>query len=1737
MQRVWCTKCGRNNVAGCQLCGGCGERLRPCLLNAQPGGQDAIACTNCGTLNRGDASLCVNCGFPIFRTPNIGGGEAPRGDRSGRISLRPEAAEPAPENKPAGGAGRLSRLAEARRQKEAAEGRSSQDSSDWLGGLRSDAPPPMDYATGMDEDDEVDPTLNAVLEELRQDETAEGAYEATNPSFSLFDEPATLPGSAERPSFEDNQPSFSKSEDEDNEAAEAAATPPRLPLPSLDDFELPASPEPPARTSFDSSFLDELSATSKPFRLEDSLPSSFSSSSLSNDNPLIGSVNDESMPDWLTELSGPDTNSNPTSFPLSGFGTKPFAPSNFAGAEPSKPKADEVPDWLRELTEPAPPASSEAEATAPETPALLGTLGTTDSSEMPDWLQDIQPTPFSPGDNPIEALPAWLHQTTNTLPSPSKPSFGDADVEERLSFAFDEPVEMTRPSELSNIPPARNDSSQPLSGRGHTGLTDILGLPPLRDDDAASLSPAPPPPPNAAREEFGLPDFLQGFGTPASSANGSDLVPWLQGLRPPILEEDQEEASTPSAASVDLDFLTGLGEPASQSQVVEATAKALTTNALVPWLQGMPIPSLEEFADQRQVAGDDGGATIAVAGVAPVALPDFDLPDFLAFEPAPTRPEQFSPAGPSPVDLPNFLDSLTPSQSAAIIPKEELTNQVADETLPRIGDNINTDSRSFSVRDMFRATDALSSQFLSEQEADAAASPVDDFGLPGLPSLGSLNDETSQYALASGLDDDTLPNWLQSDAGPAAPPSAPPPSVSYYSPYDDTNEAEEGEDTEILPFSTPGFSGPAYESAAHSSQPSLSSLTGKTPEEFELPSFFSDASSPGFAAAEPALPDFLRDTGATAATPAQPVFSPPAELPYFLQDTSASPAPSELDLPDFLKDMGSTSQPSFVQPPAQAEPELPDFLRDMGAASAPSFASPPAQAEPELPDFLRDMGATATPSAAQADPEMPDWLRGLGGSSQPAPAQAEPELPDFLRDMASPAQAMPQSTPPVSDFDLNFLGLEAAQEAGPPAQATPGNGDSLDFLRSEADAVEASSQPEEDAPMPSWLEALSKGTGAAELPRPKATTSYSPMGMGVSRAEEQQSELPEWLQEEETAQSAPVQPFAPSASPMPDFFNDASASASPVPDFAEVEAPDWLRGATASSSVPTPAQAEPEMPDFLKEMTATAAPLTPSEVSREPNADFGAFAAEETPPIRPLQSPAQDEQELPRLLRDLENSTSDLAPNAELPDWLRENSARSQTEPDFAISGELPDWLNENEQSDAPRPLALDDLTLDPATQQKVPPPEFGAASSGGLASNLPGQFNDSNFFGDIEGPAWLRSAAQPRPQTDNLPMAAAPEAGISPLLPNWLRTVTPATVEEETALATPQVSLPLAEAEQSLPQVALPPQLASAAVLSALLASNAAGVASPQPMATTKAASRPKAGWAQPAGLVRYALYALLLLVALFALVSPLPTVRPAVTPGVQTFYGQVEELGPNSKVLIAYDWEAERSGEMRPLAKAVTQHVMSKRARLLAVSLNPQGPALASQITDELATSAYGNSSYRYGTNYLNLGWRTGNEAALFGLYNRLGELTDYKEGQPVSSRTALMQGINSLADFDLIVVLAGDEGGVRTWAEQVGVRPGSRLLFGTPLAVEPLARPYAIVPNTSPDVLSGEKQPRARALLAGLSQTAQYDQLLRDKNITTDQSASLQNRLSAQSLAALLLILIVVGANIYYLARRRG
>ncbi len=1537
MQRVWCTKCGKENVAGCRLCGGCGDRLRPAYLDARGGEAPLPVCTVCGTVNRVGATNCEVCGTPL---PGAVVGRVESESQGGRISLRPETVSPPPPASAGGGKG-LSRLAQARRQKEA-EGRlssSSGDSADWLGGLRSDAPPPPEYATGMDEDDEADPTLSAALEELRQADAPPPASVIEPPSFER------------QPSFEERLSGFEE----------------KPPAPFRPSFAVPPPPPPlpePPQPSFQA-------APSTPF------------------NPIFGDLGDDtSLPDWLQNSPSPSPSS--------------AAQADSSGANES---SGGMPDWLRELAGPGREGgASQAPSPAlpPENPAI-GRLAEPDSGEVPDWLSELKsemqgsgPASKPPANPPPSSeVPDWLREGAGGLPA--SPAFGDIEVEERLSFAFDEP-ERLPPARLGQILPATPAQSEQAS-------TDLDALPPLPFEDGPAnfgtsdlaflpdlpALPDPASPEQADRSSFDM-SLLADLPDPAPTGGTS-------GLNLPPLSDFEAEfgAFEPSTQGQNawVDALPPLPDFSPEAEAAQAATYSddeAFSSSLVPWLQGLRPPALDTEADSSNFASlpdlpdffDLDGATQAPPMS---AAPSSDLFSASANEPgygAVFSASDFNSNSDSDSDsnsnsLVPWLQGLRPpaldtedaqdsgvgaaaahADSSLFLPEPE---RLETEEAPRIGSlDTQTDTRSFSVREMFKSTNEISDALLQKPDFDAGRpviAPAQPLPPPeGATEVGSVVAFQNAAGQAAAFAPDDLPDWLRETTSQSQSQSQNmtlAQALSFDWAGTDLSGSDEDteEETEMLPFSLPDFQG---DPAPTEQRSKLAEFTGGLPADFELADF--------------------------------------------LQDAKPSPAPEAATQAPF---------PAAVPAPADPDLDMPDFLRDLGVGQAQATPSEIAASPPEAVELVFQDAATLAP-----------------GSGPVQPPSDRPESLDFLRD-------------------------EAATIADPPSTGE----------------------------VPPWLKALSSGT--LDTPPPKAPGGYTPMGTGVSRAEEQQSELPDWLRDETAATpSDPAQ-----------AVTGADAALPIAPFEAADEGSNWLAEFSARPA-PAPASAAPVFP--------------PAADETEP----GAIGSEDNDSL-------------------------------ELPDWLRESPATASPEAGLQFAP-LPDWLSDYEGAGPDLALPLDEAGAGSARPAE---PHFESRLED-VAQGRRDDFSSLNLLSDIEGPAWLRGASTPapaRPAEAGAGPGQGQNAGALPdsgQVPTWLRTVKPAEAETTGGDA---ASLALAnrlEEEEGLPQVALPPRLASAAVLTTLLSATAAPVARSAPAAS--AARSRSLRQVPPQTFVRIGLSLLLLAVALFGLYRPLPVTPLTVTPATQSFFDEIDGLGANAKVLVSYDWEADRSGEMNPLARAITQHVMSKRARLVTLSLNPQGPALASLVTDELARDPlYGNNGfYHYepgDATYLNLGWRSGQEAAVRSLFDNMGDLSDYRYGRP-ASEYALMNGLNSLADFDLIVVLAGDEGGVRTWVEQFGVRPGSRLLFATPAAVEPLARPYAQgLPSASGELRTTEKQVRARGLLAGLNGAAQYDQLLRDKlNLQTNQNLNLQGRLSAQSLAALLLILAVVVANLYYLVRRR-
>ncbi len=285
---------------------------------------------------------------------------------------------------------------------------------------------------------------------------------------------------------------------------------------------------------------------------------------------------------------------------------------------------------------------------------------------------------------------------------------------------------------------------------------------------------------------------------------------------------------------------------------------------------------------------------------------------------------------------------------------------------------------------------------------------------------------------------------------------------------------------------------------------------------------------------------------------------------------------------------------------------------------------------------------------------------------------------------------------------------------------------------------------------------------------------------------------------------------------------------------------------------------------------------------------------------------------------------------------------------------------------------------------------------------------------------------------------------------------------------------------------------------------------------------------WFFPDGLIY-----LLILASLLAVVIIEPpfgqTTAPS-SPGVTAFYNAIENVPTDMPVLVVYDWDAGKSAEMSVLATAVMQHIMQRGLSFVTVSTVPQGPGFAQEITDALRKDTASNYGYEYGTNYLVLGYLPGNEAALRTLVDNFKRALplDYVNSRPIDSYQLTAGGaLNKVEDFALIVDLAGSEADMRNWIEQIASRTNVPVVAAIPQGLEPMARPYLNVPGAKlTAIVSGAAG--AYAYVRELEQNGHGGSML-------TRTVDLNTRLNAQSVAALLVALVIAAAFVAKGARK--
>ncbi|MEI7771679.1 MAG: hypothetical protein WCI67_16935, partial [Chloroflexales bacterium] len=484
----------------------------------------------------------------------------------------------------------------------------------------------------------------------------------------------------------------------------------------------------------------------------------------------------------------------------------------------------------------------------------------------------------------------------------------------------------------------------------------------------------------------------------------------------------------------------------------------------------------------------------------------------------------------------------------------------------------------------------------------------------------------------------------------------------------------------------------------------------------------------------------------------------------------------------------------------------------------------------------------------------------------------------------------------------------------------------------------------------------------------------------------------------------------------------------------------------------------------------------------------------------------------------------------DVPTWLREavgppDSSGPPAAPAQAASQDLPPWLaaSASDTTTSSGSSAAGDMSL-PSWLRGVAdePPPARAAARGPKLDDMPSQARrrastsedaeGDDFFKGAELPGWLRPAEAEQP-------AGSPEGQAL----DWLTRLGAADdAESEIGAGGAQSALSAASPARRLYQRS-PEQIAAVALLGQL-------VRSPYPTPIAPPAAAPLSRWGR-IGLDRvlYALLAVVLLVGLLApqISAPFQTVAPQ-APGVADLEQRLASLGPNDVVLIAYEWDAQRSAELRPLEQVVTSQLIAHKTKLILLSTDLQGTLISFDLRGPLRSAGYNidpDGKVFGGRDYVLLGYRPGGEMALRLLSQNLrAELRSDFEGRDATQGLLAtnMDGsprVSQIADLSMIIVLADQPQDVQGWMEQVhSAAPAVPITFLMPQESEPMVQPYLRLPNVYH--------------LAGLRGAMALSALT-----TGADSAAIARGTGQQSLAVLTFVILLIGGGLgMALARAR-
>ena len=237
--------------------------------------------------------------------------------------------------------------------------------------------------------------------------------------------------------------------------------------------------------------------------------------------------------------------------------------------------------------------------------------------------------------------------------------------------------------------------------------------------------------------------------------------------------------------------------------------------------------------------------------------------------------------------------------------------------------------------------------------------------------------------------------------------------------------------------------------------------------------------------------------------------------------------------------------------------------------------------------------------------------------------------------------------------------------------------------------------------------------------------------------------------------------------------------------------------------------------------------------------------------------------------------------------------------------------------------------------------------------------------------------------------------------------------------------------------------------------------------------------------------------------------------TNATQLVYDAVDDLEPNSKVLVSFEYGPSTKPEIHPMAIGILRHLFTNNQMVYVTCLWPDGQFMAEDALTEIAEQEFGLT---YGEDYVLLGFRPGNEAVVKGIVSNLRKLYTTDARGTLVDQIPMMANVNKVKDFDFIFSASAGYPGTIEWVQYAADPTGVPMSTGT-TSIQ--------VNDVMPYVQSGQ----VKGILAGMPGAAEYEALIGSPGIGT-------SGMDAQSIAHLVIVIFIVFGNItYFIETRRA